>query len=227
MTNLNTITGVMSTVKKNQIFEEEFLPLLDSVYTFALSQLTKRDATAAEDLVQETYLKAWRSLSSYTRGSNARAWLFTICKNLFINRYRTAKKKSAATFAFDVAVKTYVDEEETETSFHGLGEELKDQYFGDEVIRALNQLSPEYKQVLLLDLEDFKYDEISDLLGIPIGTVRSRLHRARGLMASQLRQYALTQGVGKEDRSSFQQRGTATIPEGTQETVAVPVSIPN
>lgn len=224
MTNLNTPTGEMSTAQMTQLFEEEFLPLLDAVYNFALNSLTK-DATKAEDLAQETYLKAWKSLNSYTRGSNARAWLYTICKNLYINAYRSEKTKKEGKVDYELAVKTYVDDDEAETSFQGLSEQLRDQHFGDEVTKALTRLSPDYKNVLLLDLEDFKYDEISALLDIPIGTVRSRLHRARGLMANQLRAYARTQGVGRDDHASCQQRATATISGGTQETVAVPVLV--
>lgn len=225
MTNLNTPTGEMSLEEKEQLFEKELLPFVDAVYNFALAQ--SKDAARAEDLVQETYLRAWKSFNSYTPETNARAWLFTICKNLWINQYRIQQRHQKSNVDFDLVVKTYVDDDEAETSFQGLSEELRDLHFGDEVTKALNQLSPEYREVLLLDLEDLKYEEISALLEIPVGTVRSRLHRARGMMANQLRQYARGQGLGKADRSFSKQKETATIPGGTQETVAVPVSIPN
>ena len=227
MTNLNTPTGEMSLEKKEQLFEKELLPFVDAVYNFAVRLFKVKDGAKVEDLVQETYLRAWKSFNSYTPETNARAWLFTICKNLWINHYRIQKRNQKSSVDFDLVVKTYVDDDEAETSFQGLSEELRDLHFGDEVTKALNQLSPEYREVLLLDLEDLKYEEISALLEIPVGTVRSRLHRARGIMANQLRQYARTQGLGKVDRSFSKQKETATIPGGTQETVAVPVSIPN
>ncbi len=177
-------------------FEREFLPLLNGLYNFAW-RLTN-DPTRAEDLVQETYLKAWRFIGSYQPGSLARAWLFKICRNAFINEYRSRKNQPYKVDYEDIVV--YHNDDENPVSRYGdLHEEMFGQLMGDEVTRAINELAPSFRLVVLLDLEDFTYEEIAAIAEIPIGTVRSRLHRARNVLASKLRGYAETKGFCASD----------------------------
>ncbi len=183
------------------IFEREFYPLMDAVYTFAY-RLTA-DATQAEDLVQEVYLKAWRFMSRYEEGTNAKAWLFKICRNAFINEYRSKKSRPYKVDYEDVVV--YQNEDDpVAPRYFGLHEEMGSKLMGDEVTLAINALSPSFRSVVLLDLEDFTYEEIAAILEIPIGTVRSRLHRARNVLAEKLRGYAEAQGFSVQDDESAQ-----------------------
>ena len=180
----------------NRVFEREFYPLMDAVYSFAY-RLTN-DATRAEDLTQETYLKAWRFMNRYMEGTNAKAWLFRICRNAFINEYRSTVREPRKVDYEDIVV--YHNEDEPVTpAYFGLHEEMGGRLIGDEVTQAINVLSPEFRLVVLLDLEDFTYEEIAAIADIPIGTVRSRLHRARNVLAEKLREYAQKQGYLTED----------------------------
>jgi RNA polymerase sigma factor (sigma-70 family) len=174
-----------------RIFELEFYPLLDAVYTFAY-RLTG-DAVQADDLVQDTYLKAWKFVDRYTEATNAKAWLFRICRNVFINGYRQKTRQPYKVDYQDIVV--YHNEDDPSTPrYFGLHEEMGQRLIGDEVARAINALSPGFRVVVLLDLEDFTYEEIAAIANIPIGTVRSRLHRARNILAAKLRNYAEAQG---------------------------------
>ena len=177
-------------------FEREFVPLLDGLYNFAW-RLTN-DPTRAEDLVQETYLKAWRFIGSYQPGSLARAWLFKICRNAFINEYRQRKNQPYKVDYEDIVV-YHNDDENPDNHYLDLHEEMFGQLLGDEVARAINDLPAAFRLVVLLDLEDFTYEEIAAIAEIPIGTVRSRLHRARNVLADKLRDYAHASGYNVSD----------------------------
>lgn len=182
--------------QQRHVFEREFLPLADDLFSFAW-RLTN-DPTRAEDLVQETYLKAWRFIDRYEAGTYAKAWLFKICRNAFINDYRTRKNQPYKVDFEDVVV--YHNEDDAAShSYLDLHEEMFGQLMGDEVTRAINELSPAFRLVLLLDLEDFTYEEIAAIADVPIGTVRSRLHRARAVMAAKLRDYAGEKGYNVSD----------------------------
>lgn len=177
---------------KDAIFNSEFLPLADGLYTFAFHLTYKEED--AKDLVQETYLKAYRFLDSYEEGTNAKAWLFKILKNAFINEYRKRSKQPIQVDYEEVT--SYHDAEDgTPASYVDLRQELFQGMMGDEVTRALNLLPVDFKTVILLcDIEDFSYEEIAKIVDIPIGTVRSRLHRARGMLQENLKEYASTLG---------------------------------
>ena len=197
----------------DRIFEREFYPLLDAVYTFAY-RLTN-DATRAEDLTQETYLKAWRFMNRYLEGTNAKAWLFRICRNAFINEYRSAVREPRKVDYEDIVV-YHNEDDPVSPAYLGLHEEIGGRLIGDEVTRAINALSPEARLVVLLDLEDFTYEEIAAIAGIPIGTVRSRLHRARTALADKLRAYAVAQGYpvdvdDTEEMSALTEDGFNTL----------------
>jgi RNA polymerase sigma factor (sigma-70 family) len=193
-----TLTNIANheAARQRRIFEQEFLPLMDAVYAFAYR--LSADATEAEDLLQETFMKAWRFADRYTEETNAKAWLFRICRNAFINGYRTQKNQPYKVDYEDIVV-YHNEDEPSGTNYLDLHEEMGQQLMGDEVTLAINALRPEFRIVVLLDLEDFTYEEIAAIAGIPIGTVRSRLHRSRQLLAEKLREYAEAQGFNVQD----------------------------
>jgi RNA polymerase sigma factor (sigma-70 family) len=178
------------------IFEDEFMPHSDALYNFAYHLTGNEDD--ANDLFQEALMKAWRFVDKYEAGTNAKAWLFTIAKNAFINEYRRKVKTPNRVELQDYV--TYQDKQDTPlTSGMDMREEMFQYLIGDEVTLAINQLPVDFRTVILLsDVEDFKYDEIASILDIPIGTVRSRLHRARNLLKEKLKTYA--EQLGYEDK---------------------------
>ena len=178
--------------RKAKIFTEEFFPQIEALNNFAY-HLTYNQSDA-EDLVQETFLKAYRFIDKYDEGTNAKAWLFRILKNAFINEYR---KKSKAPQAVDIDQANLLKDEDEKAfkGFNDLREEMFQNMMGDEITNAINTLQEDFRTVILLcDVEDFTYEEIATILEIPIGTVRSRLHRARNLLREKLRKYASTKG---------------------------------
>jgi len=182
---------------KDTIFEKEFLPHADALYTFAFHLTYKEED--AHDLVQDTFLKAYRFIDSYIAGTNAKAWLFKILKNTFINEYRRKSKEPNRVDIDDVAAYQDVDDASSVGNLD-LREEVVQGLIGDEVTKAVNELPVDFRTVILLcDVEGFSYEEIAKIVDIPVGTVRSRLHRARNLLKDLLRNYAKTLGY-KEKR---------------------------
>lgn len=178
--------------QKHKVFNGEFMPHINSMYNFAY-RLTF-DEDDANDLVQDTYLKAFRFIDSFQQGTNAKAWLFRILKNSFINDYR---KKSKEPNKVDYQeVETYYNSDEVDRQITpDLRVESLQDMMGDEISNALNSLDVDFRTVIILcDLEGFKYDEMAKILDIPIGTVRSRLHRARNLLKEKLSEYASKMG---------------------------------
>ncbi len=182
---------------RDKIFEEELLPQIDALYNFAYHLTYSEDD--ANDLVQEAYMKAYKSIESYQVGSNAKAWLFTILKNAFINEYRK-KAKAPTKVDYEEIVSFHQEESDSAlTSYTDLREDLFDAMLGDEMTAAINSLDVPYRTVILLcDLEGFKYEEIAEILDIPVGTVRSRLHRGRNMLKVKLMEYA--QSLGFSDK---------------------------
>ena len=181
--------------EKGDVFNNEFLPHIRSMYNFGYRLTLDRDDT--NDLVQDTYLKAYRFIESFQKGTNAKAWLFRILKNSFINDYR---KKSKEPNKVDYQeVETYYNSEDVDRQITpDLRVESLNNMIGDEISNALNSLDVDFKTVIILcDLEGFKYEEMAKILDIPIGTVRSRLHRARNLLKEKLGEYAKTMGYNK------------------------------
>ncbi len=179
--------------EKNEIFEGEFLPLIDDLYNFAY-HLTL-DEFLSEDLVQETYFKAYKFISSYQKGTNAKAWLFRILKNEFINIYRKKERSPNEVGYIEGATFQAEDKTISDSSFLDLRDDIFQNMLGDEVSLALNSLPVDYRTVIVLcDLQNFKYEEIADILEIPIGTVRSRLYRARNELKEKLKTYAKSMG---------------------------------
>lgn len=178
--------------EKVNIFDDEFMPHIDSMYNFAY-KLTL-DEEDAKDLVQETYLKSFRFISSFERGTNAKAWLFRILKNSFINDYRK-KSKQPAKVDYQEVENIYNSDDVNHNITVDLRSESVQSRIGDEVSNALNALAVDFRIVIILcDLEGFTYEEMAKILDIPIGTVRSRLHRARNLLKDKLAEYARKMG---------------------------------
>ena len=178
--------------QRTAIFDNEFMPHFDAMYNFAF-RLTY-DEDNAKDLVQDTYLKAYRFAESFQEGTNAKAWLYRILKNSFINDFRK-KSKEPSKVDYQEVENFYNSENVDEEKTVDLRIDAVRDMIGDEVSQALSSLAVDFRTVIILcDLEGFTYDELSKILDIPIGTVRSRLHRARNLLKEKLSVYASSMG---------------------------------
>jgi RNA polymerase sigma-70 factor (ECF subfamily) len=177
-------------------FEKEALPWLDAVYRFSL-RLTGGNQADAEDLTQETFVRAYRHWSTYTPGTSCRSWLFTICRNAFLReRERGNRRGEVLESELDHAVEALagartlgeIRTEDPERSFF-------DSFVDAEVEAAVARLPLEFHDaVVLSDIEGLSYNEIAEVLGVPVGTVKSRLYRGRRLLAQALREYATEMG---------------------------------
>jgi len=181
-----------SLTEKDHLFNSEFLPHITSMYNFAYR--LSFDEDDAKDLVQETFLKAYRFINSFQQGTNAKAWLFRILKNSFINEFRK-KSKEPSKVDYQEVETFYNSDEVDEPITTDLRVDSLQHMIGDEVTTALNSIAVDFRTVIILcDLEDFTYEEMAKILDIPIGTVRSRLHRARNLLKERLNKYARSMG---------------------------------
>jgi len=183
-----------SLVNARHVFEKEFMPHLDAMYNFALKLTVDEDD--AHDLVQDTCLKAYRFINSFEPGTYAKAWLFRILKNNFINDYRK-KSRGPTKVEFEWVEQSISGEDEAAEPayFADLQAETVNDMLGDEITAALQSLPVDFRMIIILcDLEEFSYEEMAKILDIPIGTVRSRLHRARALLKIKLVHYAKTKG---------------------------------
>lgn len=185
-------TPPRSPEERREGFEQEALVHLDALYRVAL-RLTG-NAADAEDLVQETMLRAYRSWDRYTLGTNAKGWLLTILRHLFINEYRR-KSRHPETVDVDTiepfALFQEVQEEDPQGAFF-------DKIVDDEVLRAVDQLPEAFREaVTLSDVEGLSYEEVAKVLDVPVGTVKSRLYRGRRLLQAKLYDYAVSMGYIK------------------------------
>jgi RNA polymerase sigma-70 factor (ECF subfamily) len=169
----------------------EFMP---GLYSAALRMTRK--AADAEDLVQETYLKAYRSYGSFREGTNLRAWLYRILTNTYINSYRTAQRRPETTDVEDVE-DLYLYRRLAESGDERSAEdEALDRFTDEDVKRALEELPEAFRiAVLLADVEGFSYKEISEITDVPIGTVMSRIHRGRRALQKALHNVAEARGL--------------------------------
>lgn len=195
----------LSKEEKDRRFEAELMPVIDALYNFAY-RLTL-DEDDANDLVQETYLKAYRFFDYFEQGTNAKAWLFRILKNSFINDFRRKSKQPAKVDYSEIEGYYNSEEVESEADAGGSTTDLRVQVsqelIGDEVARALNSLPIDFRTVIILcDLEGFTYEEMAKILDIPIGTVRSRLHRARQSLKEKLSRYARSMGYSDDEQNA-------------------------
>jgi RNA polymerase sigma-70 factor (ECF subfamily) len=144
-------------------------------------------------------MKAFRFINSFEQGTNAKAWLFRILKNSFINDYRKKSKKPATVDYQEVETFYNSDDVDYQSTSDLRAESVRDM-LGDEISNALNGLAVDFRTVIILaDLEGFTYEEMAKILDIPIGTVRSRLHRARNLLKDTLKGYAQSMGYGRDE----------------------------
>ena len=174
-------------IERRRRFEAQMLPHLDALYRSAYSMT--RSASDADDLVQDTYLRAFSFFDQFQGGTNARAWLFRILTNLFINSYRK-RTREPERVSYDEMEDFYLynrlggmQKAQSETPEAAIVQKVQIEAIRD----AVANLPDEYRDtVMLADLNDFSYQEISDILEIPIGTVRSRLSRGRRLVQKSL-----------------------------------------
>jgi RNA polymerase sigma-70 factor (ECF subfamily) len=178
---------------KHQEFQQEAVPHMDILYNYALRMTSNSDD--AHDLVQETFLKAYRFWDKYEKGTNIKAWLFRILKNSYINRYRKETKEPDT-----------VNYEDIQNFYHTIRyqssdpNDLQEKIFGglleDDVARALESLPEDFRTVVILcDIEGLTYEEIAEFADCPIGTVRSRIHRGRKMLQVKLFDYAKKRGL--------------------------------
>lgn len=194
------------TPSRDERFRDEALPHLGAVTSFALS-LT-RDETEADDLVQDTFLNAYRSWDQYVPGTECRAWLFTICRHAWIRRSKRAEREVAHADADLEALGAAALHAGAVQS--GLGDLFERYDIQRALARALDELPEAFRVVVVLvDLEDQTYEEAARVLGVPKGTVRSRLFRARRLLQEQLIDHARDAGLAT--RSPGDAGGNATM----------------
>ena len=177
-------------------FESEALSFLDALYRTAL-RMTRSEAEA-EDLVQETYIRAFRFRAQFTPGTNLKAWLFRILTNTFINEYRRKAARPDTTELDDVdesILYRHMREVSPGSSSPDPEAEVIDNALSSEVKEALEALPEKFRTTLLLDVEGFSYKEIAEMLEIPIGTVMSRLHRGRKILQRRLYDVARERGI--------------------------------
>ncbi|HEU5262071.1 MAG TPA: sigma-70 family RNA polymerase sigma factor [Gemmatimonadales bacterium] len=178
--------------EKRQSFEREALVHLDSLYRVAL-RLTN-NPSEADDLVQETMLKAYRAWHQFQPGTNAKGWLLTILRHAFINEYRR-RTRHPETVDLDTIEPYSVFEELQDEDPQGT---FFDRIVDDQVLRAIDELPEQFREtVVLSDVEGLSYEEIARMLDVPVGTVKSRLFRARRLLQRRLYDYAVGMGYIK------------------------------
>lgn len=183
-----------------QRFERDAMPLLDQLYGAAL-RMTRNPADA-EDLVQEAYIKAFQGFRSYKPGTNLKAWLYRILTNAYINNYRKAQRRPAE-YATDDITDSQIAETASHTSIGLRSAEVEAlEKLPDEEIRdALMSLKEDYRMVVYYaDVEGLPYKEIAEIMGTPIGTVMSRLHRGRKQLRDALHNVAVERGFLKEEK---------------------------
>ncbi|MBO1803738.1 sigma-70 family RNA polymerase sigma factor [Leucobacter ruminantium] len=178
-------------------FREEALPLLDQLYGAAMKMT--RNPQDAQDLVQETFLKAYSAFASYQAGTNLKAWLYRIMTNSYINTYRKKQREPYLGVVEDLEDWQLGGAESTTAmSSRSAEAEAIDRTPDSVVTDALNALPEDFRMaVYLADVEGFSYQEIADIAEVPIGTVMSRLHRGRARLRKALGEYAGEQGVGQ------------------------------
>ncbi len=183
-------------------FEREAMPLLDQMYSAALR--TTRNPTDAEDLVQETYAKAFAAFHQYRPGTNLRAWMYRILTNSYINIYRKKQRQPLESDAAEV--EDYQLARAASHSSSGLRSaeaEALDHLPDSDVTRALASIGEDFRMaVYLADVEGFSYKEIADIMDTPIGTVMSRLHRGRKQLRELLTDYAAERGFVRAGEES-------------------------
>jgi len=186
--------------QQNQLykdFEREAIPHMDALYNFAFKMTG--DSDDANDLVQETYMRAFRFFDKFEKGTNCKAWLFRIMKNTFINVYRK-ESKSPEKVDYEEIENFYENIKASNTDDAHLEKDIYDNLLDDELTEAISNLPEDFRTVIILcDIEGFTYEEIADFVDAPVETVRSRLHRARKMLFTKLHSYAIDKGYLTKD----------------------------
>lgn len=177
-------------------FEQEALPLLDQLYGGALRMT--RNPQDAEDLLQETYLKAYKAFGSFKEGTNLKAWLYRIMTNTYINTYRKKQRQPAQTPTEEITdYQLYTTSSHDSTGLRSAEVEALQNMPNGRISEAMNQLSDDYRMVVYYaDIEGLAYKEIAEIMDTPLGTVMSRLHRGRKQLRELLKDVARDQGIG-------------------------------
>ncbi|HMN50346.1 MAG TPA: sigma-70 family RNA polymerase sigma factor [Ignavibacteriaceae bacterium] len=185
--------------KLHEEFEREAVPHMDSLYNYALKMTG--DSDDASDLIQETYLKAFRFWDKFEKGTNCKAWLFRIMKNTYINTYRKETKEPDKVDYEDIE-NFYENIKPSSTDSAHLEKDIYDNLLDDELSGAISSLPEDFRTVVILcDIEGYTYDEIAEFIDCPVGTVRSRLHRARKMLFTKLHKYAADKGYVTKDEN--------------------------
>jgi len=185
---MSQVSGVE---RKKKEFEEVALQYMDSLYNAAMRMT--RDGDDAQDLVQDAYLRAYRFFDKFEKGTNFKAWLFKILKNVYINKYRKEIKQPQMLEVSDVEASGDLSAKTTPE------DEVFNSLLDDDITSAIDELPEEFRLAIVLsDLEGLPYKEIAEILDCPIGTVMSRLHRGRKLLRDSLYEYARKRGYVKD-----------------------------
>lgn len=189
------MAGMPETDLKSR-FTDEAMPLLDQLYGGALRMT--RNPQDAEDLVQETYLKAYNAFDRFKPGTNLKAWLYRIMTNTYINTYRKKQRRPLVTSADDVTDnQLYTSSSHESTGLESAEVEALKLMPNSRISHALNELNEDYRMVVYYaDVEGLAYKEIAEVMDIPLGTVMSRLHRGRKQLREMLKDVARDQGIG-------------------------------
>ena len=186
------------TVEEKERFQLEALPLLDSLYGAALRMT--RNPSDAEDLVQETMLRAYRAFDRFEPGTNLKAWLFRIMTNAYINTYRKRQREPQRVSADDLEDFDLYQELKNHDSQFGETPEniVLDSLVDSDILEAIDDLPEQFRlAVVLSDVEGFSYAEMAEIMGVPMGTVMSRLHRGRKALQKRLWELARDRGIVK------------------------------
>ena len=188
----NNDEGTLVNNIKEDVFTNETLPHRNALYNYALKISGNSDD--AQDLVQETYYKAYRHFDKFQSGTNSKAWMFMILKNSFINDYRKSKREPYK-LDYEQIQNFYENVKSDRGQTNNLDKDFYNDLLDDELTEAIDQLPTKMREVFLLcDLDGNSYEETAELVGCPVGTVRSRLHRARHMLQETLTDYAKEKG---------------------------------
>ena len=195
----------LTTAERREMFERDVMPYADQLYAAALRYT--RNPADADDLLQDALLKAFDKLHQFRPGTNLRAWLYRILTNSYINRYRKAQRRPTEVSA-DANEEFSLYDRVAQTTTAAAEQEVLAGLTDAEITQALNDLPETFRMaVYLADVEGFSYAEIADIMGTPIGTVMSRLHRGRGRLQRALWEYARARGLTPDDDRPEEQGG--------------------